>query len=105
VDLGRRFLFAVVVYVTLDFSLPEMPGAFVFEPTDSVETVQRSRGWAPADAVLLSAVARHRLAIVRPRVEVTGLEINRTLGRPVHPVVTRLPRAALLPAPPSADPH
>jgi hypothetical protein len=31
---------AILAYVTLDLSLPGMPGAFVFEPGDSVEGVQ-----------------------------------------------------------------
>lgn len=34
----RRFLvLAVLIYVTLDLSLPAMPGAFVFAPADSAE--------------------------------------------------------------------
>jgi hypothetical protein len=33
----RGLLFAIIVYVTLDLSLPAMPGAFVFEPADSAE--------------------------------------------------------------------
>jgi len=36
----RGVLFAILVYVTLDLSLPAMPGAFVFEPADSAESTQ-----------------------------------------------------------------
>ena len=34
---------AILVYVTLDLSLPTMPGAFVFEPDDSVESIGGGR--------------------------------------------------------------
>jgi len=39
----RAFLVAILVYVTLDLSLPTMPGAFVFEPDDSVESIGGGR--------------------------------------------------------------
>ena len=48
---SRRVLVLVVlVYVALDLSSPAIPGAFVFEPGDSVESVARAR-------VILSIVA------------------------------------------------
>jgi len=43
VNVGRRVLLTVLVYVTLDLSLASMPGAFVFDPDDSVESVQMTR--------------------------------------------------------------
>jgi hypothetical protein len=33
----------VLIYVTFDLSLASMPGAFVFEAADSVESIQLSR--------------------------------------------------------------
>jgi hypothetical protein len=42
--LGRAALLALLVYVTLDLSLPAMPGAFVFEADASVESVHSARG-------------------------------------------------------------
>ena len=33
----RLFVLAVLLYVTLDLSLPGMPGVFVFDPADSAE--------------------------------------------------------------------
>jgi hypothetical protein len=39
----RALVLAVLVYVALDFSSPAIPGAFVFEPGDSVESVGRAR--------------------------------------------------------------
>jgi hypothetical protein len=105
VNLGRRLLFAVLVYVTLDLSLPAMPGAFVFDLADSVESAQMNRGRAGADVLLLPAVSRDGLVASPPRVDVTRLETARRLGRPPRPVVSRLPRATLPAPPPSADPH
>lgn len=46
----RGLLLALLVYVTLDLSLPAMPGAFVFEPDDSVESITRARESATAVA-------------------------------------------------------
>jgi hypothetical protein len=42
--LRRAGLVGLLVYVTLDLSLPAMPGAFVFEADDSVESVHSARG-------------------------------------------------------------
>ena len=40
----RLFVLAVFLYVTLDLSLPGMPGVFVFDPADSAEgTYTRAR--------------------------------------------------------------
>jgi hypothetical protein len=39
----RALVLVVLVYVALDFSSPAIPGAFVFEPGDSVESVARGR--------------------------------------------------------------
>jgi len=33
-------LLAILIYLTLDLSLPTMPGVFVFEAADSVESTQ-----------------------------------------------------------------
>lgn len=53
----RLLVLAILVYVTLDLSLPGMPGAFVFEPVDSVEGTH-IRVRAGAEAVALPAQAR-----------------------------------------------
>jgi hypothetical protein len=37
---SRGVLSAILVYVTLDLSLPAMPGAFVFELVDSAKSTQ-----------------------------------------------------------------
>jgi hypothetical protein len=42
--LRRAGLIGFLIYVTLDLSLPAMPGAFVFEADDSVESTHSARG-------------------------------------------------------------
>ena len=39
---GLRLL--ILIYVALDLSLAEMPGAFVFDPAQSVESIDAARG-------------------------------------------------------------
>ena len=39
----RGLLLAILVYVSLDLALPAMPGAFVFDPADSVESAGGGR--------------------------------------------------------------
>jgi hypothetical protein len=68
----RELLVAILVYVTLDLALPAMPGAFVFEPADSVESVGGGRATVRslvvpgalagpvAVAPLLASDVRHR---------------------------------------------
>lgn len=97
-------LVAVLVYVTLDLSLPSMPGAFVFDPGESVESVQHARARAATDVVMRPASMGGEL-----------------LADPVSPAVPERPastgpppprfhvarRSGLLgePAPASEDPH
>jgi hypothetical protein len=104
---GRRgLLLALFIYVTLDLSLPGMPGAFVFEPGDSVESIQVSRSRGAAEVVGAPTPVRDSLAVFRPRIAVTsGLAPTRVVALPRHPVVNWLPRGTLAPAPPSEDPH
>jgi hypothetical protein len=44
-------LWATLLYLTLDLSLAIMPGAFVFEPAESVESVQTSRGRTASESI------------------------------------------------------
>jgi hypothetical protein len=98
-------LVAVLLYVSLDFSLAVMPGAFVFDVDDSVESVQTHRGRLTAEVLLIlgrdsSLVSRTRIAVNNPRL-VPRREVT-PLGRPV---VNLLPRAALNRPPSSEDHH
>jgi hypothetical protein len=88
-------LVAVLLYLTLDLSLPSMPGAFVFDASDSVDIDVSSHHEAPAVAVTaerdpsLGSVRRHepvRLA----------LRLDARAGRP---------RSVADAPPPSEDPH
>lgn len=96
---------AILVYVALDLSLPMMPGAFEFEPADSVESIGGGRLTARVVVLAIPAAGssqivsrlrsdlRHRLP---PRSEVAPL------GRPPG---HRPPRVIGDPSQPSEDPH
>lgn len=97
-------LVAVLVYVALDLSLPAMPGAFVFDPDESVETVQQARARAGAEAVMPPALAD--TAFVSAPGQSAGTEGRApTRPGPIRPRMTR--RSAPLddPPPSSEDPH
>jgi hypothetical protein len=92
----RAPLFALLVYVTLDLSSPAMPGAFVFEADDSVESVHAGRGRSVAYVVLLSRPAGDPLAAPVAHPDPTSRP--RVAGRAPRDsdrAVSRLPRAAL----------
>ncbi|HSE03649.1 MAG TPA: hypothetical protein VLK35_05770, partial [Methylomirabilota bacterium] len=48
----RRLILVIAVYVGLDLTNPFMPGAFIFDPEQSVEGVQGERGRAQQRVVL-----------------------------------------------------
>jgi hypothetical protein len=96
---------AILVYVTLDLALPAMPGAFVFEPADSVESVGGGRP-AMRGVVLPTPVAGPT--------PVAPLLVNDAphrwpgRGEPAVPSGTslhHLARGRGEPAQPSEDPH
>jgi hypothetical protein len=103
---GRHaFLVAVLVYVTLDLALPAMPGAFVFEPADSVESIGGGR-WAVRGVVVPAPVAGS--APVVPRVAFGARLPGPRCGEPRTldaPSMHHLARACCEPARPSEDPH
>jgi hypothetical protein len=99
-------LVAILVYVTLDLSLPAMPGAFVFEPGDSVESTQIGRGRASAESVALPAPARDTFVLFRlPLLIKNRLAPIRQAERRVRPVVSWRSWSSPASAPPSEDPH
>jgi hypothetical protein len=107
VKLRRALLYAILVYVTLDLSLPMMPGAFVFEPGDSVESIQTNRGRAVSGIAVLRAVVRDPFVLSQPRLDVNDrLVLTNQVAPLERPVaVSGLPRSALGPAPSSEGPH
>lgn len=101
---GRLLVLAVLVYVTLDLSLPEMPGAFVFEPADSAESTQ-VRARSAGEIVTLALARDPGSAMLRPLLEGVARPVVRPVERRVRPVVGRSSQAQNDPAPPSEDPH
>jgi hypothetical protein len=98
-------LLAVLLYVTLDLSLPAMPGAFVFDSADSVEST-RSRARGGVDIVVLPAPLRDPFVLLRPLLAVKDrLTPADSVPQGRHPVPIRRSRALLDPGPPSEDPH
>jgi hypothetical protein len=102
----QLLVLAVLIYVTLDLSLPAMPGAFVFEPADSAESTQvRARG--TTETVALPAQARDPgFVLFRPLLEVKErLAPASSAERHGRPVVSWRSQAPYDSAPPSEDPH
>ena len=102
----RPLVLAILIYVTLDLSLAGMPGAFVFESSDSVESVQGARARAAADVVAVPAEAGGVVVPTRPPADHVRrlVQANRVepRGRPVR---ARSFLAFVDPAPASEDPH
>ena len=98
---------AILIYVTLDLSLPAMPGAFVFEPADSAEGT-RVRARSAAETVALPALAR---APGAPLFQPPCLDGDVRLApvssaeRRARPVISWQSRAQCDSAPSSEDPH
>jgi hypothetical protein len=101
----RGLLVALLVYVSLDLSIAAMPGAFVFEPGDSVESAHRRCEDAAGAALARAEPVSVHCAPV-PHVHATGEVAVVTRVRPrARFVGIRLPRARLTSPVPSEDPH
>jgi hypothetical protein len=102
----RILLLAILVYITLDLSLPTMPGAFVFEPADCVETVQTKGGRAGIERVAALPLATGPFVLPFLRTELAdGLVLSREVTFVARPAVDHLPRGTIEPPPPTEDPH
>jgi hypothetical protein len=100
-----RLLLAVLVYVALDLSLPAMPGAFVFEVAESVESTQ-GRARSAAEAIVRPAPARDAFVRSRPQLEAKDRWTStESVERRRAAVMGWRLRAPHDPAPPSEDPH
>ena len=105
----RGFRLLILIYVALDLSLAEMPGAFVFDPAKSVESIDAARGRLTAKLVLLPTPARETFNSPQPPMR-SDFEHRLPHGSEVAPpgrcVVNCLPRATTGASPrPSEDPH
>ncbi|MBM3221690.1 MAG: hypothetical protein FJZ38_23965 [Candidatus Rokubacteria bacterium] len=107
VTVRRRLVMLILVYVALDLALPSMPGAFVFDAAESVESVQRSRSQDVSAAVSEPSIVRDgKDAVLAQATTPPKLSLD---ARRVTPV-PRQARPARHPgtpdlAPPSEDPH
>src|SRR5262245_33154851 len=102
----QALFLAFVVYVTLDLALPEMPGAFVLDPDQSVESADSGWGRNATDRIVLLSLALDASVPSAPPVDVRG----RTA--PARDVVGSecregrwLARASLSAPPVSEEPH
>ena len=99
-------LLVILLYVTLDLSVPTIPGAFVFESADSVEINGGRPGQGKVEISVLPALARDSFGGSQPPVDLRDrLAAANKVALLGHPILNRLPRATLDPAPPSEDPH
>jgi hypothetical protein len=106
VNRGRALLFALLVYVTLDLSLPMMPGAFVFEPADSVASIEMAHGRAALAVAILPSPAGPSLLPPSSRLDPKPrVPPVREIAATGHPAPRCLPRATCDPPRPSEDPH
>ncbi len=102
----RAVLLAILLYVTLDLSVPTIPGAFVFESVDSVEISSGRGGQGEAEISVLPAPAGDPFGVSQTSFALGDrVAANSNVALPGHPMLNRLPRATLDPAPPSEDPH
>lgn len=103
----RRLLLGILVYVALDLSFAEMPGAFVFDPAGSVESVDATRTGTTVRTVVLPTLETGSFVLAQqPRSDLRGRLPHRgEIVLPGFRVVSCLPRAACAPASPSEDPH
>jgi hypothetical protein len=102
----RHLLIVILIYVALDLSLSEMPGAFVFDPAESVESIDAARGRSTVKLVALAAPARaeripvqHAMRSEVPPSLPSGADV--ALSR--RSVVRRLPRAITYASPRAAE--
>jgi hypothetical protein len=102
----RRIVFVgILCYVTLDLAAPGIPGAFVFEPADSVEGAQTSRWRAPGDGLPLPALLSEIPTSTAPVTDRQAWRPAIAVHRPVIVgAIGRLPRATLASPAPPEDP-
>jgi hypothetical protein len=104
----RSLLWALLIYVALDVSLPELPGAFVFDAASSVDSIETGRARLTRTTSFPTARPDSFAAFLPPdqdparaRDQLQARQVIRADRR----VVNCLPRAVCSPPPPSEDPH
>jgi hypothetical protein len=102
--LRRIVLCALLAYVSLDLSLPMMPGAFVFEPADSIDGTQ-SHGRRALDVVVIRELARAPVLASEPTKDRPRLTFSPETVPSVHRAVSLSHKSTLEPTPPPEEPH
>jgi hypothetical protein len=107
VNTRRGLLLVVLLYVTLDFSLPDMPGAFEFDPAGCVESVEAARGRVASEVIVLPAPAAGTcLEWQVPRGDLRHRLVSTEFSVPRRAPMVHLPRAtAASSSSPTEDPH
>ena len=95
---------AILVYVTLDLALPAMPGAFVFDPSQCVETANGTRDDVP-EADVGIALPCNGTRIEDPDTDVRRMISTRTPARICQVRPPSLLRSALDLSAPVEDAH
>ena len=102
----QPLLMAFLVYLALDLSVASMPGAFVFEPDDSVEGVQMSRIQEAAETLASPAPAPDPRAL--PARDITARSSSvpaRSVRLVLSPMRTGTRSESWEVAPSAEDPH
>jgi hypothetical protein len=102
----RGLLLIILLYIGLDFCLPDMPGAFVFDPAGSVESIDLVRA-RPAAKITGLAIptAGSFLRLDLQRSDVRRRPPRSEPARPGAIMVNCLPRAICAPSRPPEDPQ
>jgi hypothetical protein len=79
---ARRLTFLFLVYVSLDLSSPFIPGAFNFNPDESVDGVQRPRD----PRVVRMAITTAPSPLAGPSLDSPALSANAVARRAASPV-------------------
>lgn len=85
-------VWAVLIYIALDFASPSTPGAFVFDAANVVESVTSSADPVVVGGIALPSIPRGLLAS-SPQNAHTHLPPPASSAHRRHSVVTCLPRA------------
>jgi hypothetical protein len=104
----QPLLFAILVYVGLDLCLPDMPGAFVFDPGGSVESVEVARTRLTGRIAVLPPsppMDSSRLSQGQPRDPEHRLPPRSEIPSRQTLMTRYLPRATWAPPPSSEDSH
>ena len=98
-------LLAILLYVSLDLSLSMMPGAFQFDPAESVESLQGSRARAVPIREVAPPAAPAAALVPRP-VDITHYRIpTRPADSRWRLAISASSRISSEPAAPSEEPH